>query len=47
MEKPVIKVCIDFEKFKDVLGEFFTEDMIFTIIGSMNDNDVFIDSVED
>ena len=41
------KVVIDFEKFKECLSDYFTENLISEIIEDMNDNDVFIEDVDE
>ena len=39
------KVTIDFGKFIDILGDYFSVDLILEIMDNMNDNDVFLEDV--
>ena len=41
------KVIIDYENFKDVLREYLAEHLIDEIISCMNDNDVFIENIDE
>lgn len=38
------KVVIDYEKFKDILGDYLAKNLIDEIISCMNDNLVFIEA---
>ncbi|MEE1517284.1 MAG: hypothetical protein UF228_06770 [Lachnospiraceae bacterium] len=40
------KVVIDYEKFKDVLGDYLAKNLIDEIISCMNDNLVFIEDID-
>lgn len=39
------KVIIDYDKFKEVLSDYLSKNLIDEIISSMNDNDVFIEDI--
>lgn len=41
------KVIIDYEGFKDVLGDYLTKNLIDEIISCMNDNLVFIEDIDE
>ena len=41
------KVIIDYEGFKDVLRDYLAEHLIDEIISCMNDNDVFIEDLDE
>lgn len=41
------KIVIDYEAFKEVLSDFLADRLVEEFIDNLNDNDVFIEDVEE